>query len=67
MSKSNKVRHGIGCKHWKDDVLASKHQKEALTKKKRRIARAERRTGKTPDKERVLGTKRIMLPQIDEE
>ena len=45
MSKSNKARHGMRCKHWKDTVLASRSQKRAWAKKKRRDACAERRTG----------------------
>lgn len=34
MSRSEKSRHGTGCKFWKDTVLASRSQKRAWTKTK---------------------------------
>ena len=51
MSRSAKPRYGTNCKLRKDTVLASKCQRKAWTKKKRREARAERRTENAAVKE----------------
>jgi len=42
MSDSNKARFGTNCKKWKDTVLASKSQKKAYTRFKRKRSRKER-------------------------
>jgi hypothetical protein len=53
MSKSNKARFGTKCKVWKDTVFASRSQKRALTKRKRRQAQQERSRAKAATRKDV--------------
>ena len=46
MSRSDKARHGTGCKLWKDTVLASRSQKRAWKKTKQLKGQQERTRAK---------------------
>jgi len=53
MSDSHKARYGTSCKHWKDTVLASRCQKRAWSRAKRRMRRQVRLKDKTLTRKEV--------------
>jgi hypothetical protein len=56
MSKSNKARYGMRCKHWKDSVFASRSQAHAHSKRKQ-IKQQRARTNDKSELRDLIGGK----------
>lgn len=55
MSKSNKARHGMRCKSWKDTGFNSRSQKRAWSKTKQRKRQLDRTRAKASLRAEVTG------------